>query len=384
MPEPEAPDPARPRQRVFTKRRVVLALVSLALTVTLVELALRMFWRDPQQGVLDGMVVADGDVGYRVAPGFTGVQEVAPLKTTITTNSRGYRNREVAPKSTGVRRLVVLGDSFAFGHCVDVEAAFPNQIEKRLAEAGQAVEVVNVSAPGYATKHEFRILAADGRSLAADDVIVAFYVGNDFLGNYEPKAGELTVDWGRLVARMPGTGVIDQVKTWLMAHFKIALLISRAFRERAAPSEADAVRYVCSQADWDSAFSLAVLRRVWSADAEGAWQDTQLWLKAIQGQCGELGARLHVALLPGPQQYSKEIWGLTCQLCGLDPKDFDLERPNRELRAWCEANSVHVIDLLPAFVASNDDASNRLFLDCHFSVAGHLLAARVIADALAR
>ena len=101
----------------------------------------------------------------------------------VAVNSSGFRDHEFpATGSAGQPRVVVLGDSVAWGWGVAMNRAFPQLIEEKLvsrATQSAALPVVyNLAVDGYSTRQELRLLETLGEGLAPDLVIVA-YVLND-------------------------------------------------------------------------------------------------------------------------------------------------------------------------------------------------------------
>ncbi len=102
-------------------------------------------------------------------------------------NRYGIRDRERELANTDGRfRIVVLGDSVAFGLCSQREGAlalpdvFASRLEKSLnAESGPS-EVFNLAVSGYNTTQEIAFLELKGLALSPDLVIVA-YVFNDHI-----------------------------------------------------------------------------------------------------------------------------------------------------------------------------------------------------------
>jgi lysophospholipase L1-like esterase len=87
-----------------------------------------------------------------------------------------------------------------------------------------------------------------------------------------------------------------------------------------------------------------------------------------------------LVLVPGPLQYSDDLWQKSLEYCRFDGQDFERDKPNRILVDWCEKQHIQVLDLLPAFTAATrEQPLQRLFLDVHLSPAGHRLAAATIA-----
>lgn len=55
-----------------------------------------------------------------------------PWAVSIERNARGFRERELAPKSPGTRRVVILGDGFTVGHGLPNTLSYPRLLESRL------------------------------------------------------------------------------------------------------------------------------------------------------------------------------------------------------------------------------------------------------------
>lgn len=91
-------------------------------------------------------------------------------------NSLGYRDVEVS-RMQGMRRVLVLGDSFAAGHGVDdYRHRFSNLLEKNL---GDGWAVANVARIGWQTSQQIRAL----QEFPYDpDIVVLSYSMNDIFG----------------------------------------------------------------------------------------------------------------------------------------------------------------------------------------------------------
>ena len=77
-------------------------------------------------------------------------------------NNMGFRDRKdfSTRRPSGVKRVLVIGDSFTFGHGVaNIADRFTDQLEKRsLSEFGKRVEWYNCSEPGLSTKGQLEQL----------------------------------------------------------------------------------------------------------------------------------------------------------------------------------------------------------------------------------
>lgn len=92
------------------------------------------------------------------------------------TNAAGYRDEERSlAKPAGARRVVVLGDSFAWGVGVEFEDAWPQRLQRLLRRRrSEAWEVVSLARPGLNTVEEAELLAEQGLAYEPDAVVVGF------------------------------------------------------------------------------------------------------------------------------------------------------------------------------------------------------------------
>ena len=100
----------------------------------------------------------------------------------VRTNAEGVRSEErhELPKPPGTYRVVILGDSQAFGWGVAYEEMFSTLLETSLNDewTGRRVEVINLGVPGYNTAQEAANFRAFGQQYEADCVLILF-IGND-------------------------------------------------------------------------------------------------------------------------------------------------------------------------------------------------------------
>ena len=151
------------RQMSDEKRggHVLLLAASLLLTALAMELGVRALARDAAQAT-----------GY--APVNTDLRFGRPR------NARGYRDLERAlEKPAGTRRLVVMGDSFAWGAGIEYEDTWGQRLERGLSRRhGERWEVVNVALPGLGASDYAAQLAAETLAYSPD-VVVLGWVLND-------------------------------------------------------------------------------------------------------------------------------------------------------------------------------------------------------------
>ena len=127
--------------------------------------------------------VFDPHVGWRMKPG---------IRTDdLVTNSAGMRaTREFeAGRRADLGRLLLLGDSFTFGHGVKNDETFAHFLETERLEGW---EVVNLAVQAYGTDQQILTYEKFGRPYEADVVVLGFYVGDydrntqSFIGYAKP------------------------------------------------------------------------------------------------------------------------------------------------------------------------------------------------------
>lgn len=174
--------------------RIGLALGTPLLAVLLAEGAARLYLGDelmnglPVGQPLEACAAYDPDLGWVNKPGVRTRVEAPKFSYRLEINDQGLRDRQHPyAKPEGVLRIVLLGDSLAYGWGVDNGLAFADLVERDL---GPGVEVINLGVPGYSTDQELWMLQREGQRYAPDLVLECFIL-NDVVGNGEWESGEL-------------------------------------------------------------------------------------------------------------------------------------------------------------------------------------------------
>jgi len=370
-----------------TKRRAVLriALVGAGMLVA-IELALHVLDVRPPSpaGYPEGLYVGAPGGGWALAPDFTGEMAGEP-PIEIRTNPGGFRDAPFEPKAPGVFRIVALGDSFGFGHGVEVDAAYPDLLEQMLSTPERPVEVLNLGVPGYNTQMELAQLRRLGAELEPDLVLLGLYLGNDPSCNLERRSPPPRPRFGVLVA----AGLDEPewqvtLRAFTLKHSLIARNLRAWWRERklnaVKDSDGGVLAAVCENLGWDAGQALDLFLAEPTDDAREAMDRTEAALRELATEARALDAELAVALLPAPLQYAPAFLAFAHESCGIDPADYDVDRPNRALGDAGARDGYPVLDLTPIFRARQTaDPSKLLFADVHFNAAGHALAAQEMA-----
>jgi hypothetical protein len=112
--------------------------------------ALDIDLRDPQQRApLAARFEAEGN-----GPAFEAHWPKTPYAVEVRLNAMGFRDREFEAKPEGVRRIVIVGDSFTYGHGLPEAESYPRQLEAllRAARPGERVDVYDAAGGGTTSR----------------------------------------------------------------------------------------------------------------------------------------------------------------------------------------------------------------------------------------
>ena len=322
------------------------------------------------------------DLPYRLRPGVSlDVHGARVDVNALGMRDRAETTREPAP---GTQRVVVVGDSVAFGWRQDVDRAFARRLEEELAakRAGKPgrVEVLNGGVPGYNAVNEAAWFREFGAALAPETVLVAVNL-NDF--DRAPHLNGLGVlstdDADRQSALSPGNwSELYLAYRWLALLAKgDPRLAAEAPAASATPDgAAGAAGSGAPQASPSGAwhpfdrYVSNLRKRFYRAPTEPEWGNLERAWRDLATRARERGSRLVFLLFPDGDQ--------------VGVADPDLT-PQQRLLELCAANGFECLDLTPAFRAEATASGAPLHSDImHPNDAGHALAARTVADYLTR
>jgi lysophospholipase L1-like esterase len=153
-----------------------LIIISTILALLLSEMALRLMGLKPMyvSPERDRFWKYDSLLGWAHEPGQQGIFETAQFLTHVRINEKGLRDRSHSYERHGnTKRILVLGDSFAWGYGVEESERFSQRLEKSM-----GVEVIDAGVSGYSTDQELLWYRTEGIKYDTDLVILVL-AGND-------------------------------------------------------------------------------------------------------------------------------------------------------------------------------------------------------------
>ncbi len=116
----------------------------------------------------------DGRLGFTLRPGVRVRHVDQDFAVTVAVNALGMRGPDRDPsRPAGAARILLLGDSFAFGWGVEQEEAFGARLERLLSERVGPVEVLVAAVPGWSTDQHYVYLLTQGLDFQPDLILLA-------------------------------------------------------------------------------------------------------------------------------------------------------------------------------------------------------------------
>jgi lysophospholipase L1-like esterase len=192
---------------------VLVAIVALSLVPRLRRALFPIYLQEPGHELTGHRYLYDAQLGWRNIPGWQSTTMGKPLSI----NSHGLRDREYKwDKPPGVKRILVLGDSFAWGYGVADSEIFTEVLERELAGGKQSWQVLNSGVSGWGTDQEYLFLNSEGFRYSPDIVILAFFCVNDPTNNghweqyglRKPVFRSTNLDLANVPVPQPGTSSV--------------------------------------------------------------------------------------------------------------------------------------------------------------------------------
>jgi lysophospholipase L1-like esterase len=213
--------------------RVLLVAVSTVISVGCAELFFRWYtdrtfdrefppWTENLVVVRGPQVFAFKPHASGVFPGNVDMKRTFPYRT----NAHGLRDRDRPAKAPGMKRVLVMGDSYTWGYAVAEDEAYPQVAERMLAERGRPdIEVINGGIPDYNSRQERQLLEKLLPVYQPDAVFLAYVVNDAERSTAMPT---------------PPEEVYRHSRSWFLTEVA-ERLNRRVFKRRVLPSAKDNV-----------------------------------------------------------------------------------------------------------------------------------------------
>lgn len=215
----------------------VITLVALAVALLLAEAAAQVYvYKIAKHGKL---FRPDQVLGWALLPDLDLIRnnhDGEPWR--IVTDRDGIRGPAAWPENGG-RRMLILGDSFAFGEGVDIEHRFDTLVTRQMT----GLSAINLGVMGYGTDQQAIRLRTWSDRLRAGDILLVLTYSNDFMDIASSRHSGRSKPWfeakgGTLVEHKPDIGLIEIVRdrSYLLAKLAVVFNVNDegAYQDRLA------------------------------------------------------------------------------------------------------------------------------------------------------
>ncbi len=281
-------------------------------------------------------------------------------------------------KPAGVRRVLLLGDSYVAAGVVAVSEIPGQRMEHHLnAGSDQRYEVISLGSGNWGPREELDILQSVGRDFAPDMVVTLFLSFND-VENSSPALSQRaalhrlkrgTTRPGRTRASAEDMPLL--VCRWSVLNQLLSYRLAYLWRDKTTAGIPPSYHVYARDTDEE-----------WRA----AWRTTEDLILQTKAAANAIGARYVVVAASTPHG----VWGaeealrrLTVEYPGMQKLEWDLDQPDKRIERLCRENDIPFLALEPLFRIETE-AGRRL----HFPVNGHWnpegndLAGRLMAEFL--
>ena len=162
-------------------KNIGLALCSIIFVLCVGEVALRLGgWKVVTFYPLAGFHQFDADLGWSQIPNHEASFRGRDFNIKVRSNAYGFRDTEYQfGRRAGMKRVIVLRDSYTWGWGVEQEEIFCEVAERKM----KNTEFINLGHNAYGTAQEYLLFKKSGIQFSPDLTVLAFYY-NDVYDNY--------------------------------------------------------------------------------------------------------------------------------------------------------------------------------------------------------
>jgi len=324
----------------------------------------------------------DRQLGWRPRKNVHGTHAQAGSFTyAFSTNSRGLRDREYSEMTApeGQRRIVVLGDSFAWGWGVENQEIFTERVESILADT----DVINLGVTGYGLRQEIDYLKREGLSYQPDIVVLAFCLNDIFRPQRVAKAADgHTHPAGK--SRAPASFLLDAKQALYQRSSLYRVVINGVNTNKVLVRWLVALGIKGSLAGFeDLDINLMPALNQYPSQLDDSWAITKAEILELKKVTRDASSRLVIAMIPSVQSIEPKTFEHAIAYSEFDANDFDLGKPYRIFAEFANANQIELVNPFDRFrEARAGKQSLYLRYDMHFNSAGHELFAQALAEYL--
>jgi len=296
----------------------------------------------------------------------------------VAANRMGFHDVEHTEASRGLRRVLLLGDSYVAGHEVGVEDTVGRRLEAYLNDASGGApgyEVISMGRPGWGQLQQLAALENWGPVFEPDLVVTLFLSLNDLVGNTPDLAVDKVRQTRRIDRVRPGwTGLRAPPPFLFVPSSRVNQLVAHRLALARSGRTVDTIP-----------FDYQAYRTEYTRPWQDAWARTEQLILETRALASSWGGQYRVVAASTPHGILGRAEGLT-RLERVYPAmrelSFDLDRVDDLLSDFCRQSSIEFLALEPLFRTRSKEVDEPLHYryDGHWTREGHDFAARLIAN----
>ncbi len=330
----------------LNKKKITLLIATIILFFLFMEFTLRALYPiSPQidRDYIPRFFFEKHDIlGYKMSDNFEGYMKADEYNSYIKINSEGLRDREISGEKN---KILVLGDSFAFGWGVSNGETFSDFIENK-----ENMEVINAGVGGYGTDQELLYLKNYGVKYKPKAVILTIFVGNDLSDNV--NATNLTVVDGFFLRNFR-----EEERRKSHVYLFFSGRINNIFKK------------YNNKSGYDELFDKREFYEVLAGRTQqenNEWETTLSLIEEMYDYTQENDIKLIIVNVP-PKKFFP-----------LDKEAYSIIKSRSRLHEFTERRKIKFIDLAEEF-GSEDRPENFYYkIDGHFNKLGHEKVAEIM------
>ncbi len=375
------------------RANAILLVVTVLVLLLAAEVALRFVYH-PE--FLGSVIRYDPLLGWSLEPNssLVSVDSQRDFRYRIDVNALGLRDRRIEiDRPRGVHRVLVLGDSFAFGVGLPIGERFSDLLNQSM---GKDVEVINAGVPGWGTDQEMLFYESRLRRLHPDVVVLTFLFQNDVVNNglrgplIEVGTKPRFVCEGDSLRLEPPTPPaqlsFSQRAKRELRKSRLLLFVKRRLEMRDYQHHAvEDPRFLTHGYEANRHLSHWSVYDVRGGEAiEGAWCVTERVFDRLARDCAEDSAKLVVFAFPAKVEVDDPWRDEMMRRTGVDAANMDFALPYRRLSSFCAARGIEFVYPIDQFRTAAQHDTLYFDHDAHPNAAANKLAAELLRDDVSR
>lgn len=363
---------------------LALTAASVLLSLIVAEGVVRII--EPRAVLREFFETSDHVFHHRLIPNARGRQKTTEFDAVYAINAFGLRSPEIAAtKPAGVKRLLLLGDSFTEGVGVQASETYARHLQAALdgVRGSERWEVINAVVASYSPLLEYLFLKNRGLTLDPDVVILALDL-SDFFDDIQYSALARFDDQGEPIAVTPPTDPVHSpagralvgVKDFLKYNTRTYNFVCRRLASLLAKRSLNFSGDVALD-------KYGALRGDPSALDDRSWWRTYDYLQRIHAVLKARDIEFWIAVYPYGLQISAKEWNTGRLFWGFEVNRVYSSHAQELVEAFGRRHGIHVVNMVSDF----QEAARTTFPlyydnDGHWRAAGHQVAAPSLYKAL--